>query len=170
MATKRVPILGVNTIPDTGGDVFFEPLSVKATNDKWQHLVVIFNDTATKIGLRGSFNIPKDYVSTTNPNIVIVWTSTATAGAVTWECQTRPVGGNDTESLDQATAVDTANGGDAAPGTGLNRLEFSLGLTAASYAADDICQFELFRDGTDAGDTMAAAAILVDLLFEYQDV
>lgn len=167
MATHRVPILGWGTVPDTSGNVFFEPYNIKATNDVWDRLVAIFNDTATRIGLAGGFTVPKNYVGA--PKIIVVWTSTAITGDVEWDFDYRAVGGNDTESLDQTLTQESVNLNDTAPGAAHRRLEVLLALTAANLAVDDEVEFELFRDGTDAGDTMAAAAIVFAVLFEYSD-
>jgi len=168
MATHRIPILGWPTVPDSSGNVFFEPYDVKATNDVWKRLVLIFNDTATRIGVRGGFTVPKNYVG--SPKIIVVWTATATTGNVVWDFDYRAVGGNDTESLDQTGVQESVTVTDAAPTAAHNRLEAALTLTAANLAADDEVEFELFRDGADANDTMAAAAIVFSVLFEYSDV
>ena len=167
MASHRIPILGWSTVPDTSGDVFFEPYTIKATNDVWGKLVGIFNNTSTRIGLRGSFNVPKNYVNTAN--LIVVWTSTATTGDVEWDFDYRAVGGNDTESLDQAGTQESVNANDTAPSATDRRMEISIALTDGNFAADDTVLFELFRDGTDAGDTLAAAVQLHDLYFEYAD-
>ena len=167
MATIRIPILGWSTVPDTSGEVFFEPYTVKATNDVWGRLVAVFNDTATRDGLRGGFTVPKDYVN--SANLIVVWTSTATSGDVEWDFDYRAVSGDNTESLDQAGTQESVNGNDTAPGAAHRRMELSISLTDGNFAADDEVTFELFRDGTDAGDTMAAAAILFQVLFEYSD-
>lgn len=167
MATHRISILGFGTVPDASGNVFFEPYDIKATNDVWKRLVVIFNDTATRIGLHGGFTVPKNFVS--GAKIVVRWTSTAITGDVEWDVDYRAVGGDDTESLDQATAQESVNIADTAPSAAHERMEAALVLTDANLAADDEVTFELFRDGTDAGDTMAAAAIVFRVLFEYSD-
>jgi len=167
MTTHRRSILGFATVPDAGGDVFFEPYDVKAANDAWKRLVAVFNDTSSRKGLHGAFNVPKDYVGA--PKIIVVWTAIATTGNVEWDFDYRAVGGNDTESLDQAGTQESVNVPDAAPSLAHERLEAVLALTAANLAADDTLLFELFRDGVDAGDTMAAAAIVHDVLFEYSD-
>lgn len=167
MATHRIPILGWGTVPDTSGNVFFEPYDVKATNDVWDRLVCIFNDTATRLGLRGGFTVPKNYVGTAN--VIVVWTATATTGDVVWDFDYRAVGGNDTESLDQAGTQEAVTATDTAPGAANRRLEASMALTATNLAVDDEVTFELFRDGVAAGDTMAAAAIVFQVLFEYSD-
>ena len=167
MATHRISILGWGTIPDSSGNVFFEPYDVKATNDVWDRLVCIFNDTATRLGLKGGFTIPKNYVG--NPKIIVVWSSTAITGNTVWDFDYRAVGGNDTESLDQVGTQESVTVTDAAPTAIHNRLEASMALTTANLAVDDEVEFELFRDGTDAGDTMAAAAILFGAYFSYAD-
>lgn len=167
MATHRIPILGFGTVPDTSGDVFFEPYSVKATNDVWKRLVCIFNDTSTRIGLSGGFDVPENYVG--SAAIELRWTSTATTGDVEWDFDYRAVGGNDTESLDQATAQESVNQNDTAPSAAHERMVVELSLTDANLAAGDEVEFELFRDGTDAGNTMAAAAILFRASFKYSD-
>lgn len=167
MATHMVPILGFGTVPDTSGSVFFEPYDVKASNDVWDRLVAIFNDTATRLGLHGGFVVPKNYVS--NAKIIVVWTATATSGDVEWDFDYRAVGGNDTESLDQSGTQESVNNNDTAPGAAHRRLECELALTSGNLAADDEVTFTLFRDGTDGGDTMAAAAIVFSVLFEYTD-
>ena len=80
MATHRISILNAHTIPDTSGNVFFEPYTVKASNDVWAHLVCIFNDTATRDALYVTFRVPKNYVG--SANLIPVWTSTALTAVV----------------------------------------------------------------------------------------
>ncbi len=167
MATHRIPILGWGTVPDTSGNVFFEPYHIKATNDVWDRLVCIFNDTATRIGLAGGFTVPKNYVGTAK--IIVVWTSTATTGDVVWDFDYRAVGGDDLESLDQAGTQEAVTVTDTAPSAANERMEAAMTLTSANLAVDDEVEFELFRDGVAAGDTMAAAAIVFAVLFEYAD-
>jgi putative transposon-encoded protein len=167
MATHRIPILGWSTVPDTSGNVFFEPYTVKATNDVWGRFVVVFNDTSTRLGLRGGFTVPKNYVG--GAKFVVVWTSTATSGDVEFDVDYRAVGGDDTESLDQTSNQESLNQNDTAPSAANERMEVSLTATAGNFAVDDEVEFELFRDGTDGGDTIAAAVMLFAVLFEYTD-
>ena len=167
MALHRLPILGWNTTPDNSGNVFNEPYTVKATNDVWGYRVYVFNDTSTRDGLRGAFNVPKGYVD--SAALIVAWTTTETTGDVEWDCDYRAVGGNDTESLDQAGTQESVNGNDTAPGAINRRMELSIPLTDGNFAEDDTVQFELFRDGTDGGDTIAAAVTLHGLYFEYAD-
>lgn len=153
-------------MPDSSGNVFLEPAAVKQSNDPFPQLIAIFNDTATRIGLGGRFTVPKNYVGT--PKIAIVWTSTAISGDVEWDFDYRAVGGNDGESLDQAGTQESVNLNDTAPSAAWERMECLIPLSA-NFAVDDEVEFALSRDGTDAGDTMAAAACLFQLLFEYAD-
>ncbi len=167
MATHRIPLLGPNCLPDTSGSVFFEPYDTKATNDIYRHANAVFNDTATKLTIYGTFNVPKNYVGTAA--IKIVWTSTATSGDVVWDFDYRAITGNDSESFDQATHQESVTVTDTAPGAAHRRLEVSVSLTSANLAADDTVTFLISRDGAAGGDTMAAAALLFDLLLEYAD-
>jgi len=168
MTTRREKMLGWSTKPDNSGEVFFEPYGIKATNGKWDRMVGIFNDSATKDGLHGSFDVPKGYVDTAN--LIIVWTSIATSGDVDWELEYRAVGGDDTESLDQATAQESVPVNDIAPSAINERMEVSVSLTDGNFAIDDTVSFILFRDGVvEAGGGIVAAVILFGLFFEYND-
>lgn len=167
MATHRIPILGWGTLPDTSGNVYIEPYDVKATNDVWDRLIWVFADTSTRLGLHGGFTVPKNYVGTAK--IIVVWTSTATSGNCVWDFDYRAVGGDDTESLDQSGTQESVSATDAAPSAAHERMEASLTLTSGNLAVDDEVEFTLFRDGTDASDTMAAAALAFQVLFEYAD-
>ncbi len=169
MATHRIPILGHATLPDTSGDVFFEPAVVKATNDFFQSLVLVFNDSGADDELFGRFEVPQNYVGTAN--LVIVWTTTATTGDVEWGFAYRAVGGNDAESLDQATAQESLLSGnnDTAPSATDERMEFTIALTDANFAAGDTVQYIFSREGVDGGDTLSAAVRVFGLMFEYND-
>jgi len=165
MATHRIPILSFGAVPDTSGDVFFEPYNIKATNDIWDRLVLIFNDTSNRDGCHGGFVVPKNYVD--SANLIIVWTSTATSNDVEWDFNYRAVGG--VESLDQTGEDEAVNTNTTAPSSINLRVETSIALTDSNFAADDEVEFTLFRDGTDGGDLMAAAAIVFSVMFEYSD-
>lgn len=168
MATIRREILGPNTLPDTTGDVFAEPYSIKATNARWENLVFIFNDTSTDLALFGVFEVPEDYVGSSQ--IIVRWTSTAILGDVRWQFNYRAVGGDDTESLDQATAQETVEINDTAPSAIHERMVATLTLTAGNFSAGDTVEFDLTREGSDTvNDDMAAAAIVFTVLFEYSD-
>lgn len=167
MATHQIPILGFSTKPDNSGNVFVEPFTVKATNDYWGQLVAVFNDVSAIMRLYGSFTVPQNYVG--SPRFVPIWSSSATSGNVKWYVFYRAIGGDDTESLDQATQQGTVTHADGAPSAAWERMTASMTATAGHFAAGDTVEFALARDGSDPGDTMAAAAVLFDLLFEYAD-
>lgn len=165
MATIRIPVLGFGVSPDNSGDVFIEPSSVKLSNDLHNDLVVIFNDTATRIGLSGQFPVPGDFVDTAK--LIVQWTSVATSGDVEWDVDYNPIAVG--ESIDPAAATRSVNQNDTAPGTTLYLLEAELTLTDGDFAANDYVKFTLYRDGTDAGDTMSDAAIVTDVFFQYNN-
>lgn len=168
MATYRLPILDWATVPDSSGNVFFEPYSVKATNDVWLRLVAVFNNTASaRMGLHGGFTVPNNYVGTAK--VIVVWTSTATSGNNVWDFDYRVVSGDDTTSFDQSGTQESVSVTDAAPGAAHRRLEASVNLTSGNFSANANVEFALYRDKSDAADTMAAAAMLFELYFEYAD-
>lgn len=167
MATHRIPIFGFGTTPDTSGNAFFEPFDVKASNDVWDRLVAILNDTATRIGFHGGFQVPQNYVG--SASLVIEWTSSATSGDVEFDFDYRAVGGDDTESLDQAGTQESVNLNDTAPGAAFRKMTCTIDLTDGNFASGDEVTFTLFRDGTDAGDTIAAAVIVFGAYFQYAD-
>jgi len=144
-----------------------EPYTINATNDVWAPLVFIFPDDSTRTGLHGVFAVPGDYNN--NADAVIVWTATAIAGDVEWDFDYRAVGGDDTESLDQAGTQESVNSNDTAPSAANERMVITIALTDGNFAAGDTVEWALFRDGTDVGDTMAADAMLFELFFEYDD-
>jgi hypothetical protein len=71
--------------------------------------------------------------------------------------------------LDQAGTQESVNSNDTAPSAVNERMVFTQALTDGNFAAGDTVTFALARDGTDAGDTMAADAMLFELFFEYDD-
>lgn len=168
MATHDIAILGWTMQPDLSGSVFFESYTVKATNDVFPRTVVIFNDTATKLSLHGAFRVPQNYVGTALA--VVVWTSTVTSGNVVWDFDYRAIGGDDTESLDQATYQESVAVTDTAPGAANRKMEVTLALTSGNLAANDIVEFALSRDGSSGSDTLVGAVILIDAFFRYADV
>lgn len=167
MATHRIGILGWQTTPDTSGQVFFEPYPIKATNDIFDHLVLIFNNSGTTDGIYGAFVVPANYVG--SPVFKVYWTSTATSGNIKMDMDYRAVGGDDTESLDQATFQENLTVTDTAPSAVNERMEATMSATAGNFAADDIVEFFLSRESGDGADTMAAAVIVHAVMFEYAD-
>lgn len=170
MATHRKTIGPAGLMPDNTGRAFLEPYTVKATNDKFGHVVLVLNDPAAsqEHGAFGTFKVPKNWVA--NPKIGIGWSSTATTGNARFAFRYRAIGGDDAESLDQATYQESVLVTDAAPTAAHNKLEVLLNLTAANLAIDDLVEFYVTRLDDTGVDTMAAAAMIHDLFFEYTDV
>jgi len=167
MATHRIGILGWNTAPDAGGQVFFEAYNVKATNDIFRHLALIFNNSGATNGIYGAFVVPANYVG--SPVFKLYWTSTAITGNIKMDLDYRAIGGNDTESLDQATFQENLTVTDTAPSAVNERMEATMAATAGNFAADDIVEFFLTRESGNAADTMAAAVQIHGFTFEYSD-
>lgn len=166
MATHRVPILR-GAKPDGSGDVFFEPYSVKATNDQWDPLVLVYNNTSNRDAIYGTFEVPQNYVSAAT--LKIVWTSSTISGNVVWDFDYRAVGGDDTESLDQTGTQEAVSVTDAAPSAAHERMEASVALTDANLSPGDTVEFLLARDGADASDDLADAVIVFGAYLEYSD-
>jgi hypothetical protein len=173
VATFRKPIVGFTAAPDGTGECFGEVFSVLATNDVWANLHIVrfgasnSGQPTVRHGIYGGFTVPKNYVG--NATLVIVWSASITSGNVVWDFDYRAVGGNDSESLDQAGTQESVSVTDAAPGASWRRLEATVSLTSANLAVDDLVEFYFVRDGTDGSDTMAGSAVLFDLLFQYTD-
>lgn len=166
MATHRMSIIGWQVKIDTA-NIFFEPYTVKATNDAWKHFALVFKDTATRDVLYGTFEVPENYVGA--PKVKVVWTSTGTTGNVVWDFDYRAIGGTNTESFDQATAQESVTVTSAAPGATDRRMVAEMALTAANLSAGDTVEFLFGRDGASASDTLAAAVTVHAILFEFSD-
>lgn len=168
MATHQPSMLG-NFLPDATGNAFVEPYPLKATNDIFKGPVLILNDSGAECGIYGFYHVPQNYVG--SAVVKPIWTSTAIAGNVVLEFSYRAISGDDAESMDQATFQETGvTVTDAAPSAVNERNVPSIGLTSANIAAGDTLEYYFYRDGLSASDTMAAAAIVFDLIFEYADV
>lgn len=167
---RHKEILGgdINFSGGTAGAVFAEPYAIKATNDIFNPLVIIFNDTATKDSLHGTFEVPLNYVA--GAKIIARWTAQVITGNVVWVAEYRTVGGDDTTSLDQATVEESVTVTDAAPGAVNRKLDTYLPtLTPGNFSPGEEVEYIFSRNGAGA-DTMAGAATLFKLFFEYSDI
>jgi hypothetical protein len=168
MATLRQPILNYSVLPDANGNTYFEPASVAfGDSDLYKHLVLAFTSQSDRQGIAGKFVVPANYAG--NARIVVVWSTTTTAGDVVWDFDYTAVGGDAAESLDPAADQEAATVTDTAGPTARSRQECQIALTAGNLAADDEVLFEFFRDAADAADTLAASAWVFSLLFQYTD-
>jgi hypothetical protein len=167
VATYLLPLLNTHSLPDSAGDVYFEPSNVNLnSNDRYSHAVVAFTSQSARRGFYGKFRVPQNYVGT--PKVEIEWVTTATTGDVAWDIDYTAIA--DGESYDPSADQQSATVTDTAAGTArlLNRA--TITLTAANFAAGDEVQFYLVRDAADAADTLAATAWLVGLYYSYTDV
>ena len=166
--TFEIPILDSDAVPDTTGNVWSEPFTVAATNDNWRRMVWVFTDTGSARNcLHGGFLVPNDYQTGGTASFNVVWSSPVLTNDVEWDLDYRGIGGNDTESFDQATAVESLNANDTAPSAAWERMEIALGITEANLAPGDDVEFLLCRDMSDAGDTLVGDAYLFRLIFSY---
>jgi hypothetical protein len=168
MATLRIPILGAATLPDTSGNVTPEPAAVNfQSNDRYPGLVWKFADTSTRDKLGGSFTVPQNYVGT--PKVRLYWGTTATSGNARLEFDYTAIA--DGESADPSADQESVASTVAAPGTARLVKVTEIALTAGNFAAGDLVQFSIARDGAEAGplDTIAAALYLLYAEFVYND-
>lgn len=170
MATHRLSIID-RFLPDTSGSVYWQPSSVLDTNDRFPHEVLVLPDSGTDIAASAQFAVPKNYSSTTtDPTVVIVWRSSATTGDLRVTVATYVASGDNTTSMDPTTDTEaSAAVTDTAGGAAMRRMEFSVTLTKANYSADASVLLKLTRTGSNVGDTLAASAIVEDVLFQYAD-
>lgn len=170
MATHQIPILTAHTSPDASGGVFFEPYNVKATNDVFRHLVLVFNNSTAVEGVYGAFVVPQNYVGT--PVVTVLWTTIGSppSGAIKLDFDYRAIGGNDTESLDQASFQESLTVTTTAPSATDERVESSFTLTGSNLAAGDIVEYFLTRESSNAADTLSAAITVHGVVFQYTDV
>lgn len=167
MATNRTRIVpGAGGIPDSSGDVYWRPWSTVTgvTNDVWQHQVLTFLASGTSAKYYGTFVVPKDY--NTSPQIIVRWASGSLTGAVKFNFfyVAREAG---EASLDDSSEDETASTTETAS-TAKELVEGSISLTAGNFSGEDLVQFYLERNSGDAADTLAQAAHVFDVLFEYQ--
>lgn len=170
MATRKRPIFGAGTLPDTSGNVYPEPAAVNfQVNDRFPGIVFVFKDTATRDKLGFAFFVPPDYVGT--PKIGLLWATTATTGNARWEADVKAIA--DGESGDPSTDDESIAATVAAPGTARLIKLTELAFTGATFVAGDLVQGVVARDGAEGGlDTVAASLYLIPdgCYFSYSDV
>lgn len=166
MATHTISILGLNTLPNTSGNVYFEPHAINfGSNDRYPLLVGVFKDTATRDTLGFGFRVPQNYVG--NPAFLIEYATTATTGDFDSEIDYTSVA--DGESLDPSADQENIAALTTVPGTARLMDVITITATAANFAVGDKVVGVLARDGAD-GDTVAASIYIFGLYFQYTDV
>ncbi len=166
--TLHVPILGAATTPDTSGNVWQEPAAINfLSNDRYPQNVFAFADTSTRDTLGGNFRIPQNYVGTAK--IGLVWACVPTSGNVRLEFDYRAIA--DGESGDPSSDQESVASTVAVPGTARLLKVTEITLTSGNFAAGDLVQFAIARDGAESGplDTLAGVLYLLSAYFSYQD-
>lgn len=165
MATHRILLFTNACLPDTSGNVWFEPASLTQTNDRYSQLVARFKDSATKDSLGFRFVVPANYVG--NGKFGVVWTTTATSGNAIWNVDYSSAGR--TASLDPSADEEALTVTTAAPASSQTGVLSEMAATAGNFAAADVCQGKLSRNGA-GSDTIAADLVVYAFYFEYTDV
>jgi hypothetical protein len=165
MATHRISIGTWALLPDTSGNVWLEPAAITQTNDRFPQLAARFKDTATKDSLGFRFQVPQNYVA--NPKFGVNWTTTATSGNAIFNVDYQSA--SQTSTLDPSTDDENLTVTTAAPGSSQTGVLSELAATANKFAAGDVVQGKLSRNGA-GSDTIAADLMVYDMYFEYTDV
>lgn len=167
MATRRIPILGGDAIPDTTGDVYIVPGTVAHANfTTIDPMVVVFDNGAAIGALDFAFEVPKEFVG--SPVLGWKWTQPTGTGDVKWESLYNASG--DGEASSGALGDEVTPTVVTAP-TAENWLETTHTITA-TLAIDDYVRVRLRRDPADAGDTLAQLVIVpvASIFFQFSDV
>lgn len=151
--------------PDTSGNVRPIPFSEVATNDLYNTQAMLFADSGTDISAFGTFTVPDGYVGA--PALVVRWVTTATSGDVRWQAGYRAIAVG--EDYDPSTDQQSVGVTDTAAGTTLFLNEAIISLTAANFTVGDEVPFRITREGSNAADTLAAAAVITSVIFQYDD-
>ncbi len=167
MADFTIPILGFGTVPDSSGDVFFEPLSIKASSSGVDPLVLIFNNSGVKDGVRGSFIVPENYASGGTTQFRILWTADdGTTNSCQFDLSYSTFASDDLVNAAAENTADTVAATKIATALDLNVA--NIDVTEGNFTAGDLVVFELFRDSPT--DSLAADVIVFAVLFKYDDV
>ena len=164
----RMPILGYATRLDaavTLGDAHdYFTADAAISNGK----VLVIPDNGLRSGINVRFSVPKTYSSAAK--IVVEATAAQTTGAWVLDFDYRVIQGNNAASLDVASVQESVSGSGGPCGAAFYRVETTLAaLTAGNFSPDNTVEGKLFRDGTDASDTLAGNLIITGLWFEFDD-
>lgn len=170
MATFKPSMLNGSNNPDISNNVWWESGGIAKTNAFFREGLWRFkNAGSAKIKLGGRFTVPNNYNASGTTLIIVKWTTTATSNNLVWGFEYRSIAGDDSNSLDQSTAVETLSVTDVAPGAAWRQLLPTMTVTASNIAAGDTLQYNFYRDKSSGSDTLAADGFLVDLIFSYTD-
>lgn len=167
MATHRISCGTWALLPDTSGNVWLEPAAITQTNDRYAQMVARFKDTATKDTLGFRFQVPQNYVG--SAKFYVCWTSTTSDNTknVVWTVDYSSA--SQTSSIDPSADEENLTVTAANTATSQTAVQASMTATASNFAAGDICQGKLGRNGTSGSDTLVADAVVYEFFFEYAD-
>jgi hypothetical protein len=127
--------------------------------------VLTFNDSTGLVYYHGTFDVPKNYVDSTNNALLVNWTSTATTGNRLWFVDYRTVDFTSTEDFGSTVAEQSTSAVDAAPGTAEGGVQTVITLSSENFAAGFAVQYRVGIDGNDASDTHGARCHVARMKF-----
>ena len=161
--SRTLSLLNGTVLPDTSGNVYFQPYPILATNDFWKHGIWAFLNPSADETIYGTMQIPSVYAQTS-----LVFTarinSTVTSGTAAGEFGYRCVA--DAASLDQSSAQETLNATVSIPGTANQAASLTFTATASNCSAGNILEWYFARD--DSADTVAGTYMLHTLTMVAQ--
>jgi hypothetical protein len=132
------------------------------------HTVLAF-DGASSETARFVFAMPYTWIAGSAKIVEFHWlaaTGASPGDGVAWEISMAGAGDNDVFPPTTGTAVQTT---DTVHAVGDAHKVKSLSITISTVAVGELVEIELFRDHDDAGDTMTEDALLLGVLFLYQE-
>lgn len=160
-----------NVTPGTMWDlpVTTPAVAVCVTGTNVQKGALEFADSGPFIA-QNSFALPADWTSTGGIDVSIYWTTTATSGDIKWNISTAcaAVGGTaaDDPAFNAAQVITTTTAGTT---NFVNTsTQTALTLTGCTTTTPMMFHVKVMRDGTTAGDTIAATARLIGVEIRYR--
>lgn len=170
MATKRIPILGASTVPDSSGDCFpdavVNQLSLASAPGNEMCFVMVDPNGGGDHGLYGKFSVPQDYSG--SPVLVIrgILDGAPTTTAIAFGFQGKPLA--DDEAYDAALATQDIASASSVSQSDEDVYEETITLTnLGTLAAADDVDFFFFID--DSVHTFTGNFLLTGLFFQYAD-
>ena len=162
------PIRGALTVPDGTGEMFFEKLTgiTGSTTSLWEHLVGSYNDSTQQEGFGSAFRIPSNYLGSTSDAFVLDWAANATTGVAEFQVDYRAVADN--EDLSSTTAQESKSTTATASTVANPRRELVVSISTGNVAADDVVQYNFYRNAQSTADTLGVKLWDAGLNFRCQ--
>lgn len=175
MATKRKDIsIGPNAALDSGvfQDLVSNQIVAAASPSVGDILATLLADGGSDEGWKDSFTIPKEYVATDTPNIVIRGILDGAPGAsdtLGFAFRKRAVADNAAAdgTFDAEQTVSSTIGSSGSGHSDEDAFELSIALTAGDYAVDNDVYFYVYLDSS--GTTYTGNALITSIAFEFGD-